>query len=136
MEFNDMTEEGLLGKDQFVYLHKKPKTGEKDFYIVQPGETLHDIAQKNAIQLRYLSEYNNLNTGVDLKVNTRLLLQPGLKTGTNSQLENKTKIHLVAPKEGLYAIARTYKVTVQQLREWNKLDSDDLKIGQEIIVSK
>jgi LysM repeat protein len=136
MEFNDMTEEGLLGKDQFVYLHKKQKTGEKDFYIVQPGETLHDIAQKNAIQLRYLSEYNNLNTGVDLKVNTRLLLQPGLKTGTNSQLENKTKIHLVAPKEGLYAIARTYKVTVQQLREWNKLDSDDLKIGQEIIVSK
>jgi LysM repeat protein len=36
----------------------------------------------------------------------------------------------------LYAIARTYNVTVQQLKEWNKLDSDNLKIGQEIIVSK
>jgi Mannosyl-glycoprotein endo-beta-N-acetylglucosaminidase/LysM domain len=48
----------------------------------------------------------------------------------------KSKTHLVAPKEGLYAIARIYKVTVQQLKEWNKLESDDLTIGQEIIVSK
>ena len=48
----------------------------------------------------------------------------------------KSKVHLVAAKEGLYSIARTYNVTVQQLKEWNKLESDNLKIGQEIIVSK
>jgi hypothetical protein len=48
----------------------------------------------------------------------------------------KGKVHLVAAKEGLYAIARIYNVTVQQLKEWNKLESDNLKIGQEIIVSK
>ena len=48
----------------------------------------------------------------------------------------KSKMHLVGPKEGLYSIARTYNVTVQQLKEWNKLESDNLKIGQEIIVSK
>jgi LysM repeat protein len=48
----------------------------------------------------------------------------------------KNKVHLVAAKEGLYSIARTYNVTVQQLKEWNKLESDNLKIGQQIIVSK
>jgi flagellum-specific peptidoglycan hydrolase FlgJ len=48
----------------------------------------------------------------------------------------KSKVHVVAAKEGLYAIARTYNVTVQQLKEWNKLQSENLKIGQEIIISK
>jgi LysM repeat protein len=46
------------------------------------------------------------------------------------------KLHLVAPKEGLYGIARKYNVTVQQLKEWNKLETDEVKIGQELIVSK
>ncbi|MEP7236807.1 MAG: glucosaminidase domain-containing protein [Ferruginibacter sp.] len=136
MEFNDMTEEGILEKDQYIYLHKKQKTGDKEFYIVQPGETVYDVAQITGIQLKYLLEYNNLYAGVKLTTSTKLFLQPALKSAENVVNEKKSKVHLVAPKEGLYAIAKLYKVTVQQLKEWNKLDSDDLKVGQEIIVSK
>lgn len=136
MEFNDMAEEGLLNKDQYVYLQKKSKTGEKEFYLVQPGETVYDIAQKNAIQLKYLLTYNNLNAAVKLVANTKLFLQSDIKMAASDVSATKNKIHLVAPKEGLYSIARTYKVTVEQLKEWNKLESNDLKIGQEIIVSK
>lgn len=136
MEFNDMTEEGILSKDQYIYLHKKPKTGDAEFYIVQPGETIYDVAQKAGVQLKYLLEYNNLNTGVKLNANTKLFLQPGVKSAANNIGVKKTKVHSVAAKEGLYTIAKTYSVTVQQLKEWNKLGSDNLKIGQEIIVSK
>ncbi len=136
MEFNDMTYDGLIEKDQYVYLNKKQKTGEKEFYIVQAGETVYDVAQKNGIQLRYLLEYNNLNSGIKLSSNTKLFLQPGVKTAAINSDNIKSKVHLVAPKEGLYAIAKTYNVTVQQLKEWNKLSTDDLKIGQEIVVSK
>lgn len=137
MEFNDMTEEGLLPKDQFVYLHKKSKTGETEFYTVLPGETLYDVAQKNAIQVKYLAAYNRLSNDAVLAPNTKLALQPGLQgTAIKEKRDQKVKIHLVAPKEGLYGIARTYNVTVQQLKEWNNLESNDLKIGQELIVSK
>jgi len=136
MEFNDMTEEGILGKDQILFLHRKQKTGEKEFYIVQPGETVYDIAQKTGVQLKYLLEYNNLNNAVKLGANTKLFLQPGLKTAVKDTEEKKAKVHFVAPKEGLYAIAKAYNVTVQQIKEWNKLNSDNLKIGQELIVSK
>jgi len=132
MEFNDMTEEGLLNKDQFIYLQKKSKTGEKEYYIVEPGETLYDVSQNNAVQFKYLLEYNNLKGDSKLNAKTKLFLQPNQQNTDNK----KSKVHLVGPKEGLYAIARTYNVTVQQLKEWNKLDSDNLKIGQEIIVSK
>ncbi len=136
MEFNDMTEEGLLEKDQYIYLQKKSKTGEKEFYVVNNGETVYDAAQKTGIQLKYLLEYNNISTETKLSSNAKLFLQPGLSTGADAVEANRTRIHLVAPKEGLYAIAKTYKVTIEQLKAWNKLDSDNLKIGQELIVAK
>ena len=136
MEFNDMNEEGLLIRDQLIYLQKKSKTGEKEFYIVQPGETLFDVAQKNAVQLKYLLEYNNLKADSKLTAKTKLFLQPGFQGAVKNTDVNKSKMHVVGPKEGLYAIARSYNVTVEQLKEWNKLNSENLKIGQEIIVSK
>ena len=134
MEFNDLTEEGLLQKDQYIFLQKKSRTGDKEFYVVQPGETLHDVAQKNGIQLQALREYNDLDKTVAIPASTKLYLQPGLNKQHAEQ--QKVKTHKVEPKEGLYAIARKYQVTVQQLREWNKLESDELKIGQELIVGK
>lgn len=136
MEYNDLTSEGLLGKDQYIFLHKKLKTAEKEFYVSTAGETIHDIAQKNGIQLQFLKEYNNLGNESTVPGNTKLFLQPGLKTAGNNKVEPKIKTHFVEPKEGLYAIARKYNVTVQQLKEWNQLNTDDLRIGQELIVSK
>lgn len=136
MDFNDMAEDGLLGKDQYIYLAKKSKTGDQEFHIVQPGETAHDVAQSAGIQLKYLLEYNNMNADAKLSAGTKLFLQPGLQNDVKKADVSKSKVHVVGAKEGLFSIARTYNVTVQQLREWNKLESDNLKIGQEIIVSK
>ncbi len=136
MEFNDMTQDGLLEKDQYIYLQKKSKTGEKEFYMANNGETVYDVAQKTGVQLKYLLEYNNVSRETKLSSNAKLFLQPGLSTGADAVEVSRTRIHLVAPKEGLYAIAKTYKVTIEQLKVWNNLDSDNLKIGQELIVGK
>lgn len=136
LEFNELAEDGILGKDQYVYLQKKLKTGDKEYYIVQPGESVYDAAQKNGIQLGYLQDYNNLTDGETVAAGTRLFLQPGFKAAGINTIQKKNTIHFVAAKEGLYTIARKYNVTVQQLKEWNNLDNNDLKVGQEIIVSK
>lgn len=136
MEFNDMTEDGLLNKDQYIYLAKKSKTGEEDFYIVQPGESLNDVSQITGVQLKSICEYNNVNADARPVAGTKLFLRPGLQATAKKNDMVKPNVHIVGPKEGLYSIARTYNVTVQQLKEWNKLESDNLKIGQEIIVSK
>lgn len=137
LEFNELAEDGILAKDQYVYLQKKSKTGEKDYYIVQEGEGIYDIAQKNGIQLQYLLDYNNLKNADAVRAGTILSLKPGLKpAGKEKAGLNKVKIHIVAAKEGLYAIARKYNVSVQQLKEWNNLSSNELKIGQQLIVSE
>ena len=136
MEFNDMAEEGLLAKDQLIYLEKKATSGEQEYYIMQQGETLYDVSQNNGLQLKYLLEFNNLKADSKLNPKTKLFLQPGFQGAVKNADGKKSKLHQVGPKEGLYSIARTYHVTIQQLKEWNKLDTDNLKIGQEIIVSK
>lgn len=137
LEYNDLNEDGILVKAQYVFLQKKSKTGETETYTTLPGETLYDIAQKNGIMLQNLAEYNLLFPNDIIIAGTRLFLKPGLKTvGLESLPSDKIKMHIVKPKEILLSIAKRYKVTVQQLKEWNKLNNEVLKTGQELIVSK
>jgi LysM repeat protein len=60
-EFNEMTQAEETTTDQLVYLQRKRKTGTNKIHIVQHGETLHDIAQQEAIRLESLIELNLLN---------------------------------------------------------------------------
>lgn len=48
---------------------------------------------------------------------------------------NGKKVHKVAPKQNLYKIAVQYGVTMKEIREWNNLTSDALKVGQTLIVA-
>jgi len=146
LAYNDLEKDGILTSDQIVFLQKKSKVGDKDFCIVQENESLYDLAQKNGIQLPLLLSYNQLTQTSEVVAGTKLYLKPTAETQqafvTKEAAESKvttdtsTKIHSVQPKEGLYSIAKKYKVSVQQLREWNNLTSDDLQIGQQLIVSK
>jgi len=148
LAYNDMEDDGILKKDQIIFIEKKSKTGREDFYIVQKQESLYDIAQKNGIQLKYLLKYNDLTENSFVTVGTKLKLNAVTSKQQSVAIADTTsvtifkapvksgKIHEVQPKEGLYSIAKNYQVSVQQLREWNNLSTDDLKIGQQLIVSK
>ena len=50
----------LLDKDQYIFLEKKQKEGEEDYYIAEANETMYDVAQKNGVILQNLYDYNNL----------------------------------------------------------------------------
>jgi LysM repeat protein len=45
-------------------------------------------------------------------------------------------LHIVQEKETLYSIAKKYSITVEQLRDWNKLAGNGLKTGQELVIFK
>jgi LysM repeat protein len=74
-EFNDMPEAEQTNKDQLIYLQRKRKTGNAELHIVQPGETLHDIAQDEAIRLESLMELNWLKDGEMPAVGEKLSLK-------------------------------------------------------------
>jgi LysM repeat protein len=110
---------------------------------------LHDIAQKNGIQLKYLLLYNDMKEDTPVAAGTKLYLSPVAQTQQAAAIKDAValtvskkevpaphKMHIVQPKEGLYSIAKKYQVTIQQLRQWNNLTTDNLRIGQELVVSE
>ena len=140
LSYNDLTMDGLIAKDQVIYLEKKQEKGAVEYYNTLQGETLYDVAQKQGIQLQNLLAYNNLREDGELQHGTQLSLQHNKATIATSVVKEATetpiKTHLVQPKEGLYTISKKFNVTVTQLKEWNNLTSNNLSIGQQLIVAK
>lgn len=133
LEYNDREQDGILPKEQPIFLERKAQRGPLPEYNVQVSESLYDIAQRYGIQLASLASYNNLTASAIVKPGQRLYLQP-VKAVEAPQ--GNVQWHEVMPKEGLYGISRKYGVTIEQLKAWNKLESDSLKIGQQLIVGQ
>ena len=148
LEINDLSKDGLLEKDQYIFLEKKQKQGDKDYYIVQDNETLYDVAQKNGILLQSLYDFNSITLSDNIYPGTKILLKPSVAklvsnvnvddntTTANTAAQSASKIHKVQPKESLFAISKKYGVTVEQLKQWNNLKDDNLKTGEQLIISK
>lgn len=56
------------------------------------------------------------------------------KVETQSEGSGNAIVHEVQPKEGLYSISKKYGVTIEQIKKWNNLTTDEIKIGQKLIV--
>jgi LysM repeat protein len=138
LQFNDMEKDGLLDRDQLIFLEKKSTKGWTEYYVVKDGERLQDVAQKNGIQLESLAAYNQLDRYAVVQPGTKLYLQHAkpLETATANAEAASVKYHTVQPKEGLYTISKKYGVTVQQIKDWNNLNSNNLSVGQQLIVAK
>jgi len=149
IDFNDLNEDmNVLEEDQLLYLQRKRKHGENDFHIVEDGESLYDISQKEAVRLNSLMKYNLLEEGMEPAPGERLFLKstaderPVLVTERVAVKEapvvkeSNMQKHVVQSRETLYSIAKKYDVSQSQIREWNRLQSDDLKVGQELIIYK
>ena len=83
--FNDLKETDLLAADQLLFLGNKKAEGDKSFHLVDGGESLYDISQKEGIQLKKLKEYNP-GIGDNPAAGTQLMLV--------KPKEQKTKLSL------------------------------------------
>lgn len=133
LEYNDLKTDGLLKEEQWIFLEKKSKQGNRDIYVSGQGETLYSISQMNAIQLEYLVQYNNIPCDQMLKKGTKVFLRP---VNIKDRGEVKIKIHEVKEKEGLYAISKQYDISVDEIKQLNNLTNDNLRVGQQLVISK
>ena len=135
LEYNDLQKDGLLEEDQWIYLERKHKDGNRDTYTALQNETLHSISQNNGVQLAMLAQYNNMSVHEIVKTSSVINLRPGL-TVSLPQVATVKKMHEVQAKESLYSIAKKYNVSIDEIKEWNQLDGNDLKMGQQLIIAK
>lgn len=139
---NDLTKDGILGKNQYIFLEKKKKEGKIDFCIAAPNETLYDISQKYGVILQNLYAYNQLTPDDYIVAGTKIFLRPQEMSVISYPLNGSklnaehTPTHEVVPNESLYSISKKYGITVKQLKEWNNISGNNLQIGQQIIISK
>jgi LysM repeat protein len=151
LEFNDMAggHGDVLSQDQLVFLQRKRKTGANDTHTVQPGETMYDISQSEGIRYESLLELNSMRDGTEPASGE--ILQLRNKTDRRPLLVGEVRErpmdvprsgprqvthHIVESKETLYSISKKYNVAVDDLIEWNRLTSQSLRRGQEILIYK
>jgi hypothetical protein len=143
LDHNDLLIDGLLESPTWIYLERKRTDGAQETYTVTGTETLYEISQKFAIQLSYLMAYNGLTEndvlkkGQVLSLKSKVLIKESNKPDeqVESNISTSKTIHFVKAKETLLSIAKEYKVTMADLRTWNQLKTDQLKIGMKLIVS-
>jgi LysM repeat protein len=75
IEFNDLEKTDILASNQLIFLQKKAKKSNKEVHIVEVNETLHDIAQKEGIQLSAIIELNNLQKGMQPAAGEKIYLK-------------------------------------------------------------
>lgn len=99
-------------------------------YTVRSGDTLSSIAQRNSTSVASIRQLNQLKND-RLRVGQHLKLA-GEKTSTVSSIAADVSSHTVRQGDTLSGLASRYGVSVEQIRQWNNLSSNQLKTGQSL----
>src|SRR5690625_1627565 len=95
---------------------------------VKQGDTLWNIAQNNGTTVEQLKKVNNLTSDIILPSQT---LETSNKSANAEKVEST---HTVKSGETLSGISLDYGVKVNELKDWNDLNSDIIVVNQELLV--
>ena len=103
-------------------------------YIVSAGDTLSGIARRHGTSVTSIRQLNNLKSS-QLRIGQQLRLTAPPATATARLQEGpaslpRAKQYQVRKGDTLGGIAARHGTSVKQLRQWNSLQHDRLKIGQ------
>ena len=99
---------------------------ENNIYTVVKGDTLSKIASEFNTTVAELKRLNNLTTDL-LQIGQKLFIP--ITTGTPNY-----NTYTVQKGDTLYAIAKMYDITVDELKRLNNITGNNLYIGQQLIV--
>jgi len=160
LDFNDLPAgSDILEKEQLIFLQRKRRQSHNEYHMVEPGESLYDIAQFEALRLESMLDYNKLEKGMVPAPGEKLYLQqhaPGrpalaqvevINSKPDDVIENHVGglkdnekadplLHKVQPKETLFGLSKKYQVEIDKIREWNNLQEGELRTGQELLIYK
>lgn len=106
------------------------------FHTVRRGESLSKIASRYGVSISSIMKWNNLHTNV-IRTGMRLRIITTQIPSSNIVRMNSTKnnFYIVKSGETLSDISRKFKVSVNDLKDWNNLTGTRIIEGQRLIVS-
>ncbi len=99
----------------------------ENYYIVKSGDTLYSIAKKYGLTVDELKKMNNLSSNT-LSINQKLLVENDMSTDDNYD------VYVVKSGDTLWGIASKYNTSVDKIKDINNLNSNNLSIGQKLLV--
>lgn len=114
-------------------------------HVVKKGESLGSIAKKYHVSVSNIKSWNRLKRDT-IQVGQRLTIyrsgapmaQAGKPTKANksSTSTTTTKTHVVKKGETLSSIGRKYGCTANDIKKWNGLNNNNIKVGQKLKINK
>ena len=143
-----------LNNEQALYAYKTKKGIEKDkllaevkkakdrnIHYVKSGESLGLIAKRYRVYVSQIKQWNGLRSNTIYPGQKLVLFGAGSskyyqKSKTPVQRSGTQSVHKVKSGENLGLIAKKYKCTPTDLKEWNNLKNSKIYPNQKLIVYK
>ncbi len=160
---NNGIENGININQEVIvpYFEEEPSTnmslnGNEVLHVVQPGETSYRLSKQYDISIDSLLMLNKLESptlslgdtlivgfntikkkkSVDQNTVKSTVTLPITESNSTQDSLSLGQYHTVKGSETLYSIAKTYNVSLEELNKINKLSTNDLSIGQKLLISK
>jgi len=112
--------------------NREPENTASFVHKVEKGETLFSISKKYGISIDELQKINHL---ANSNIHPGQKLQIDTDTPTLQEIQTATT-YSVKHGETLSSVARKFGVSVEELKEWNQLNGNNLRSGQKLMIDK
>ncbi len=129
------------GVERDKLLAEVEKAKDRNIHIVRSGESLGLIAKRNRVYVNQIKRWNNLKSNTIYPGQKLVLFGSGSnnyyqETNTPVMRSGVQSTHNVKNGENLGLIAKKYKCTITDLKEWNNLNNSKIYPNQKLIVYK
>src|SRR3954471_19088633 len=116
-------------------------------HTIVKGETLSQLAKKYHTSVGDIMRFNSMNSKSQLKIGEKIKIPASSNVATEktaktpvttkpvSKPDSAVATHYVMKNETLFSISKKFRVSVEQLKEWNNLTDEHIHFGQQLAVS-
>lgn len=113
-----------------------------EYYVVRKGGTVEYLARKLGVKASDIKHWNKLKSS-RLHAGQRLVVKPATSGAASVQLasgagktNNGATRYTVRRGDTLYSIASRFKVSVSEIKAWNKLHSNNVQAGRQLTIKR
>ncbi|GAQ49312.1 TPA: LysM peptidoglycan-binding domain-containing protein [Flavobacterium psychrophilum] len=107
-------------------------------HIVKQGETLSSIAKENKLYVADLKKWNNLKDA-NIKLGDKLKLSNATSLAIANEVvkpSTETAFYTIKKGDNISLIAKKNDVTIDDLKQWNDLEDNVIKVGTKLKIEK
>ena len=121
------------------------ETSNRIVHTVKKGESLGSIARKYGVSVADIKRWNNMKKDTIVPGKKLTIYRSGGPSSTTSTSKGSkgsskstttVKTHTVKKGETLSSISRKYGCSVADIKKWNNLKSNTVKVGQKLKINK